>query len=304
MTSGVRYNSGRGRFVGYGSPVPYPITLDPTQYEGAVVYASDREVYYSDGEDWVVISGAPIRRPFALIPTNAFQRRQLRLSAITVAAGLPYTQVAILFRVSLNEDMSNPVIERLVETTTGNSLTLNFGELPSNQAFYWQGKYIATDNQESQFSTIATQVFPDRIETPIPIGTAGETTLALRVSPYESAFLLPYGYTVWEVYPTPSIATSPLLTEQNTATSFSLGELQATLLPGSTYYWRARFNDNTTLTSAWSDLRQFVMDSAFRVRSTSNVAYFVGRTIPNSIGTPYTVPAEVLDSTNTPYTCI
>jgi hypothetical protein len=303
MTTGVRFNSGRSFLVGYGAPIKTPIELDPSQFEGALVYGDDREMYFSDGEDWVVISGAPIRRPFALEPITAKHKRTLRLSTFQAAAGTLFTQTGIIFRVSLNENMSSPILFETVSSVSANSYELPSGFLPAGTTFYWEGKYLATDNQESQFSKTFSQVFPPIIETPIPINIAGENALALAVGAYESAFDLVYGSTTWEVFTNPAGTGSPLVSETNNATSVSLGPYIGTLVPGATYYWRARFNDNTTLTSAFSAIQSFVMDASFLVQNTADTSYFVGRTIRNSLNTPYQVPATVLSSDGTPYVC-
>jgi len=304
MTTGVRFNSGKSFLVGYGSPVKTPIELDPLQWEGALIYADDREMYYSDGDDWVLLSGAPIRRPFALEPITAQHKRQLRLSAFQTTAGSAFTQTGIIFRVSLSPDMTNPFFTTTVSTTTGNSYELPQGFLPTDTPFYWEGKYLATDNQESQYSKAFEQIFPPLIATPVPLNEPGELALALAVGPYESSFDFVYGSTTWELYTTETVSGPPLLAVVNNGTSVNLGAYQITLSAGATYYWRARFTNNTTITSAFSALQPFVMDTAFLVKDTADVEYYVGRTIRNSLNTPYTVPATVLSSAGTPYVCI
>jgi hypothetical protein len=303
MTTGVRFNSGKSFLVGYGTPVRTPIELDPAQWEGAMIYADDREMYYSDGDDWVLISGAPIRRPFALEPITPTHFRQMRLSAFSTAAGASFTQTGIIFRVSLSEDMTDPILNELVVTTDGNSYTFEQGFLPAGTTFYWQGKYTATGNQESQFSKAFAQVFPAVIDTPVPIIDPGDTVLALAVGPYGSAFGQVFSSTTWEIYTSPTGGGTPLLSQVNAATSLNLGPFQTTLTTGATFYWRARFTSASAVNSAWSELQSFVMDASFTVEDGSEVEYFVGRTIRNSFNDPYTVPATVLSSDGTPYVC-
>lgn len=303
MSGGIRFNSGKSFLVGYGSPVKTPIELDPEQWEGALIYADDREMYFSDGEDWVVISGAPIRRPFALEPITAKHKRTLRLSSFLAAAGTTFTQTGIIFRVSLTPNMSSPILFETVTSVSANSYELPQGFLPAGTPFYWEGKYLATDNQESQFSKTFLQVFPPIIETPVPINVPGENALALAIGAYESAFDLLYGSTTWQVFTNAEGTGSPLVAETNNATSVSLGPYIGTLVSGATYYWRARFNDSTTLSSAWSTPQAFVMDTSFLVRNTANTQFYVGRTIRNSINTPYQVSATVLKSDGTPVIC-
>ena len=303
MTTGVRFNSGKTFLVGYGTRLPSPIALDPEQYEGALVYADDGEMYYSDGTDWIVISGAPIRRPFALTPIVPSDYRKLRLSAFDTSGGATNTQTGIIFRVSLNSDMTNPFFTTTVNSVSANSYELPSGFLAAGTTFYWQGKYLATENQESQYSKAFAQVFPALIDTPVPINIAGTKALALRVGPYGSAFGLTYGSTLWQVYTNSEGGGAPLYSATNTETSINLGSVQATVIPGATYYWRARFNDNTSLSSASSAIQSFVMDSSFLVRDTANTQFYVGRTVFNNFGTAYATPATVRASNGTAYVC-
>jgi len=286
MATGIRFNSGKSFLVGYGTRVKTPIELDPSQYEGALIYADDREMYFSDGDDWVIISDAPIRRPFALEPTTPQQFRQLRLSSFLASAGSGFTQTGIIFRVSTTSDMSNIILNQTVTSTIANSYELPIGFLPANTTFYWEGKYLATDNQESQFSKTFAQVFPALVDTPIPLNEVGSNALSLAVGPFGSAFDYLYDSTTWEIYTTPSGGGTPLLSEVNNATSLNLGPFQSTVVPGNTYYWRARFNTTAAIPSAFSALRAFVMDSSFLVRDTADTQLYVGRTVRNSFNDP------------------
>jgi hypothetical protein len=199
--------------------------------------------------------------------------------------------------------MSNIILDELVTSVSANSYELPIGFLPANTTFYWEGKYLATDNQESQFSKTFAQVFPPLVDTPVPLINAGATVLSLVVGPYGSAFDYVYASTTWEIYTTPSGGGTPLLSETNTATSLNLGSFQTTVIPGATYYWRARFNTTLSITSAFSDIRAFVMDNSFLVRDTADAQLYVGRTVRSSFNDPYTVPATVLQSDGTPVVC-
>ena len=44
--------TGKNQLLGYGIPQPFPITLDPVVYEGALIYADNDKVYFSDGVAW------------------------------------------------------------------------------------------------------------------------------------------------------------------------------------------------------------------------------------------------------------
>ena len=294
--------SGRSQAIGIGYRVPVPIELDPRVHEGWFVYGDDQNCYFSDGASWVIVSSGAVRRPTGLEPLNAFQRRQLRLSKFSAAAGLGYTQVGVVFRVSLFEDMRDPFFTEVIESTTASSINLPQGFLPAGTTFYWQGKYLATENEESQYSKTLAQVFPDLVEKPVPLTGDGASTLVLQVKPYESAFEYIYGSTSWQVFG--SAGSSLLLDTQNGSTVLNLAEFHEIFATGQTYYWRARFNDTTTISSEWSDLRSFVMDAFFTVRSTSDARLYVGRTIPNGFNNLYTVPAAVLNSDGVPHVCI
>lgn len=298
---GVRFNSGKSFIVGYGTPVPVPIALSAVDWEGAVVYAEDGDLYFSDGDDWVIISDAPIRRPVALVPTTAEQKRQLRLSAFLAGAGFSFTQTGVIFRVSLNPEMTNLILNETIVSTTENKYDLPLTFLPGGTTFYWQGKYTATGNQESQFSKIVAQEFPNRITTPVPLTLSGATSLTLSIEPFESAFGLNYGSTTWEIYT--STTGSPIVSATNTSLLFRFPDYTPTVIPGASYFWRARFTDTTTISSEWSALRPVTMDQFFTLKSTLEVPYFVGRNIPNSLLTLYQVPRTVLSSNGTPYIC-
>lgn len=300
---GVRFNSGKAFIVGQGIPVPTPITLVPSDWEGALIYASDGDLYFSDGDDWVIISDAPIRRPTALVPTTAAHFRQLRLSPFLTGAGFTFTQIGVIFRVSLSSDMTDPILNQVVTTTSGNSYTLPADFIPSETTFWWQGKYLATDDQESQFSKTVSQVFPNPITTPVPLTQSGVTALALTVGPFESAFGYDYGSTLWELYTSPT-APTPIVAVTNTSYLFRFPDYIPTVIPGATYYWRAKFRNTTTIESKWSALRPVVMDQFFTVQDTAGTSYYVGRTIPDSLLTLYQVPRTVLNSAGTPFVCL
>ena len=51
--------TGKSMLIGFGNPQPFPITLDVVAYEGAVVYADNNKVYYSNGTNWIEIGAGP-----------------------------------------------------------------------------------------------------------------------------------------------------------------------------------------------------------------------------------------------------
>ena len=109
------YNSGKKTFIGWGLPTD-PGTLDPTKYEGAVIYNGlDQILYYSNGDEWTQPINAPIRKPYALEPTNSAQQSQLRLSQFLTGTGFEdkYRQIAVMFEVYNSPNMSESTQVRL-----------------------------------------------------------------------------------------------------------------------------------------------------------------------------------------------
>lgn len=107
----VNYNSGKNIFIGWGLPAN-PEKLDPTKYEGALIYdGSEQMIKYSTGSEWTEPINAPIRKPYALEPTNSSQQSQLRLSKFLTSAEFKdvYRQIAVVFEVYRDEAMLDPV---------------------------------------------------------------------------------------------------------------------------------------------------------------------------------------------------
>ena len=78
--NGLRYASGRERLIGFGQRLTSIASLDPARYQGAALYY-EGDFLYSDGEQWKIPTETrPIVRPSALVPTNAAEQAQLRLT--------------------------------------------------------------------------------------------------------------------------------------------------------------------------------------------------------------------------------
>ena len=60
--------TGKSQLIGFGEPQAFPITLDPAVYEGAVVYADNDKVYYSDGTSWIELLGGGGTTVDAILP--------------------------------------------------------------------------------------------------------------------------------------------------------------------------------------------------------------------------------------------
>ena len=59
MSSRFGTLSGKGTVIGHGIPQTFPITLDPSPFEGAIVYADNGELRYSDGSNWLPLGTGP-----------------------------------------------------------------------------------------------------------------------------------------------------------------------------------------------------------------------------------------------------
>jgi len=58
MSSRLKTLGGKTQLLGQGVPQQFPIQLDPAPFEGAMVYTTTGEIRYSNGIDWLEISGA------------------------------------------------------------------------------------------------------------------------------------------------------------------------------------------------------------------------------------------------------
>jgi surface protein len=281
MSSGVRYNSGRQRFLGPILETELPITLDPQQYTGAIVYANDGNLYFSNGVDWVIpVDRVPIARPIGLSPTTPTQQAQLRLNAYFSAIDLP--QTGAYFEVSLTESFTSPLFTR---TLTGEGIfqyQMLYPEdgIEPGTTFYWRGRYVSGAEQ-SAFSIPIQQTFPDLIAQPIQISPAGSVQGAVTISDYESPFGLIFVQTEVEFYD----ETGVTLLETVTDTTFGVNQftIPATLTEGTTYTWRARRGgkiglDGATQFSPWTGKRA-VVNGARSIVLTYDTALMSARTI-------------------------
>ena len=60
--------TGKSQLIGFGNPQAFPITLDPVVYEGAVVYADNDKLYFSDGTQWIELLGGGGQTVDAILP--------------------------------------------------------------------------------------------------------------------------------------------------------------------------------------------------------------------------------------------
>ena len=58
MPSNFRTTSGKSKTIGHAYATPFPITLDPSPYEGSIIYADNDKLYYSDGASWIEVGSS------------------------------------------------------------------------------------------------------------------------------------------------------------------------------------------------------------------------------------------------------
>jgi surface protein len=259
----VKFLSGRDRFVGFGLITDIPITLDPTQYEGAMVYGVDKRMYYSDGNVWIKLLEVPIDQPAALPPITAEQQLRLRLTAFRSSVG--YTHSSTEFRIYRNKntlDPSNPLLKSEVKQRNINLpdpdydltyLQLGLDDLATLGGFggeyWWTGTYYG-GGFSSDPSVSFRQFFPKELQDPIAITADLATADAVRIDPFETAFpqVFVYDGSRVELYEVAQDGGqgAQIGSGINYGSGDSLalnGELDITALPtkdGVPYFWRAQ----------------------------------------------------------------
>jgi hypothetical protein len=255
--------SGKSVVIGYAAGQGDPVDLDPVYYEGSFAYSTDGVMYYSNGAEWTISEGPVIRTPTALAPINSPQQRQLRLTGFLVSSPLlTYTQTSVIFEVSLNPNMSNPILVRNIISTSVSSYDITLQDLADTgltvgQTFYWRGKYTATQGQESKFSKTFSQVVPAIVDTPVAYSTT--TSGSLNISSFVGAYGDTYATTIWEIYSTPDLSSTPIFTTTTSISSPSSFYYYKTLVidVGTTSYYRVRYSSQQGRLSSWSNTASF-----------------------------------------------
>lgn len=244
LNHGTRF-LGAPVFIGRGRAVPSPVgaALDATQYEGAAIYGSDGQFYYSDGVQWRIPTGAvDIARPGALPPTNSEDAAKLRLTQFFSPRGL--SQTGVYFEVAGSQDgFDTPVFTRDITSATASAYqTIYPGDgLTPGQAFWWRGLYKGTEGGQSEFSVPVRQVYPDLIDTPDAVTPDGAKTGAVELTPFNSEFGLTYVETQIEFWLAGSDPEVDIPDETVTAVGGAQVTLPETLLDGAAYIWRGRY---------------------------------------------------------------
>ena len=278
--SGLKYGSGRKKFIGSGLAIPsqdleVPYKLDPALYAGSVLYASDALLYYSNGLDWVQLQPPIIRRPVPIEATTAFERRQLRITPFVPGPNYVGTiqWKRTTFFVSKNSDMSNASTvsitsyvnvedQQTYNIDLNNTLGLSLGD-----TFYWQAQYEGTfitggaDTGPSDKSKIQKQVFPDNVlDQPYSVTLDGSETDKLILSDFSSAFGYSYNAgtgsrTYFELYNIDDVPgeDGPIYEAVSNTNPGTLSVVSIPGLNGDQFYqWRGKYSVTGLGNTFWS----------------------------------------------------
>ena len=281
MNSGVKYGSGRKKFVGSGLSTNKD-ALDPALYSGSVLYnADDVLLYYSNGDDWVQLQPPIIRIPVPIEAITATERRQLRITPFVAGPGYDgkIQWLSTKFYISKNRDMSAANTAEITSAISTDLQSILLIDRPPNtyrlelgETFYWQAEYYGLFSNTgaltgpSDRSKVQTQVFPDNlIETPSNVTLDGSETDRIVLSDYSSPFGLPYSAgsnTYFEIYnlddydPTSEPPGLPIY--RGTSGNNSLSVVNVPGLNGDlSYFWRGKYSVPIIGNSFWSSASTF-----------------------------------------------
>jgi len=256
----VKFGSGKGKFVGQSIIYPFPVPLEAAQHVGAVIVVEDGQLYFSDGADWVIpTEDVDISRPSPLVPTNAAEQTQLRLTNFSSPKG--FTQEGILFEVSFTNNFEAPDFTRTVNSTITNLYQTIYPEdgIEPGDTFWWRARYLGSQGTQSAFSLPFRQTYPELISDPIASTREGAVTGFLEITPFESAFGLNYVATQVEIYE----LDGQTLFDSFTSIVGASTPVPGTVPEGASYIWRARYGGRVGLSgpilyTEWTEKRSFL----------------------------------------------
>jgi len=238
--------------------------LRPEEYEGSFAYSSDKKMYFSNGSVWRTTEDPPIKTPNASAPTSdTTTQRQLTLSTFlnSTLSGPQFKQTGIIFEISLVPSMKNLIMQKTIETVVrDNSGTIiewpkinrydlletdTIPNLKPGDVFYWRGKYLATENQESGFSKPYAQTFPEYIDTPKATLGMNQVTNSIGVSAYHTPFgtRFPVDQIQWLIATKDDFSNAIYIPPISVlaANSNPLDTINIIPTADITYYWKARY---------------------------------------------------------------
>jgi hypothetical protein len=236
--------------------------LDPAAFEGTFAYSSDKKMYFSNGSVWRTTEDPPIKTPNASAPTeDTTTQRQLTLSTfLNSSIYTSYKQIGIIFEISMSPSMKNPIMQKTIYTSDTNKYNLfatdTIPNLKPGDVFYWRGKYLATDGQESGFSKPYAQTFPAFIDAPKPLTGMDQTTNVVSVSDYHSPFGIDNLYPPYQIQwllSTNADFSSAISIKTDIAASNPLNTITIFPTPDTVYYWKARYYSTPASGGKYSD---------------------------------------------------
>lgn len=318
--SELTFGTGKNKFAGQSITYATPIALDPAQHVGAVIYADDGDIYYSNGTEWKIPNvDVDISRPTNLIPTTAEEQTQLRLNAFRSPTGV--SQTGIVFQINADGIAAfGPdanLITRTVTSPNANLYQLLYPEdgFVPGDTIWWRAFYTGTDETQSEFSLPTAQTFPDLITTPTSLTAQNAVTGTVTLSAFESptVFGLEYLETEVEFY---ALGDEPGVDTPITTVTPSGGAVTTVpippLAPGASYQWRGRYGGRAnvgapTVYSDWSATRTIFLGAASIILEydidlmISRTAYVPINTLGNPLK-PLNVTVEWGDGTEDAYT--
>ena len=143
--SGLRYNSGKSTSIGQGVPVDRT-SLNPSLYEGTMIYDTDKQLYYSNGSIWILVQPANVQFSFTGNNTlfmNGKQEGQLSVNAAVYSTNsiFSYTANNSLFAFGKQEGQLSV-----------NAATFAINSVSSSLALTSNNTNFAFGKQEAQLS--------------------------------------------------------------------------------------------------------------------------------------------------------
>ena len=246
LSEGQRFFRRGSNFVGIGRPLETPLETNyrPEDFQGALAYANDGLMRYSDGTAWIIpTDDAVILRPAALEPTNATQQSQLRLTPYRSPDGA--VQAAVQFQIAQNGSFEN-ALERTVEGENETLYQVLYPEdgFEPGDEITWRGRHLGDGGEQSEWSLPFTQFFPELITRPEPVTRRNAVAGAVRATDYESpeVFDLSYVETQTEFYDEDATVGADAPVATVTHTDGALTEMTDPPLESDRrYLWRSRY---------------------------------------------------------------
>lgn len=139
----------------------------------------------------------------------------------------------------------------LATTNLLSTLTLPRDVAVDGSKYFWRARYIPVNGYESDWTELQRQTKPYTITQPTVLTISNTTAIELEISPYSSPYNVPYVETQWLLYT--NVNNSPVATVVTTGTKLNV---TAYILPGATFYWKARYRGADDRFSLYSVVKE------------------------------------------------